>query len=187
MRRSGCGVKKIRLTGGEPLVRRGIVELCRQLRAIPGLQELCLTTNGSLLRSLAAPLREAGVDRLNISLDTLQPERFAEMTRLGQLSDVLEGICGGGGCRLSGPEIRHRSHRRFQRRRDSRFCEPDPGPSLGDPVHRADAHGALRRMGQILLPAGRHHFGADTGFTADRQPTAWPGGTGCPAHWAPWA
>ena len=86
------GVKKIRLTGGEPLVRRGIVELCRQLRAIPGLQELCLTTNGSLLRSLAAPLREAGVDRLNISLDTLRPERFAEMTRLGQLSDVREGI-----------------------------------------------------------------------------------------------
>ena len=72
------GVKKIRLTGGEPLVRRGIVELCRQLRAIPGLQELCLTTNGSLLRSLAAPLREAGVDRLNISLDT--PVSYTHLT-----------------------------------------------------------------------------------------------------------
>ncbi len=58
----GCGVRKIRLTGGEPLVRRGIVELCRQLRAIPGLRELCLTTNGSLLPDLAAPLRAAGVD-----------------------------------------------------------------------------------------------------------------------------
>lgn len=87
-----CGVKKIRLTGGEPLVRRGIVELCRQLRAIPGLEELCLTTNGSLLPQLAAPLREAGVDRLNISLDTLQPDRFAQMTRLGTLSDTLDGI-----------------------------------------------------------------------------------------------
>ena len=87
-----CGVRKIRLTGGEPLVRRGIVELCRQLRAIPDLRELCLTTNGSLLPDLAAPLRAAGVDRLNISLDTLRPERFAQMTRLGQLSDVLEGI-----------------------------------------------------------------------------------------------
>lgn len=87
-----CGVKKIRLTGGEPLVRRGIVELCRLLRAIPGLEELCLTTNGSLLPDLALPLREAGVDRLNISLDTLRPERFAQMTRLGQLSDVLSGI-----------------------------------------------------------------------------------------------
>lgn len=87
-----CGVKKIRLTGGEPLVRRGIVDLCRMLRAIPGLEELCLTTNGSLLSELAAPLRAAGVDRLNISLDTLRPERFAQMTRLGQLSDVLDGI-----------------------------------------------------------------------------------------------
>ena len=88
----GCGVKKIRLTGGEPLVRRGIVELCRRLRAIPGLQELCLTTNGSLLPELAAPLREAGVDRLNISMDTLRPDRFAAMTRLGTLSNVLAGI-----------------------------------------------------------------------------------------------
>ena len=86
------GVKKIRLTGGEPLVRRGILDICRGLRAIPGLEELCLTTNGSLLPSMAAPLREAGVDRLNISLDTLRPDRFREMTRLGTLSDVLEGI-----------------------------------------------------------------------------------------------
>ena len=86
------GVKKIRLTGGEPLVRRGIVEICRQLRTIPGLEELCLTTNGSLLPELAKPLREAGVVRLNISLDTLRPDRFAHMTRLGTLSDALEGI-----------------------------------------------------------------------------------------------
>ena len=86
------GITKIRLTGGEPLVRRGIVELCRMLRSIPGLRELCLTTNGSLLPELAAPLREAGVDRLNISLDTLRPERFAQMTRRGKFSDVLDGI-----------------------------------------------------------------------------------------------
>ena len=87
-----CGVKKIRLTGGEPLVRRGILDICRGLRAIPGMEELCLTTNGSRLPSMAVPLREAGVDRLNISLDTLRPDRFREMTRLGTLSDVLEGI-----------------------------------------------------------------------------------------------
>lgn len=86
------GVKKIRLTGGEPLVRRGIVELCRRLRTIPGLEELCLTTNGALLPQLAAPLREAGMDRLNISLDTLRADRFAEMTRLGRLSDTLAGM-----------------------------------------------------------------------------------------------
>ena len=87
-----CGVKKIRLTGGEPLVRRGILDICRGLRSIPGLEELCLTTNGSLLPSMAAPLRAAGVDRLNISLDTLRPDRFSDMTRFGTLSDVLAGI-----------------------------------------------------------------------------------------------
>ncbi|MEG1593640.1 MAG: radical SAM protein, partial [Oscillibacter sp.] len=65
-----CGVKKIRLTGGEPLVRRGILDICRGLSALPGLEELCLTTNGSLLTELAVPLREAGVNRLNISLDS---------------------------------------------------------------------------------------------------------------------
>ena len=87
-----CGVKKIRLTGGEPLVRRGLLELCRLLRAIPELEELCLTTNGALLSQLAQPLRDAGVDRLNISLDTLRPDRFASMTRLGRLEDVKDGI-----------------------------------------------------------------------------------------------
>lgn len=86
------GIRKIRLTGGEPLVRRGILEICRGLRAIPGLEELCLTTNGSLLPELAEPLRQAGVDRLNISLDTLRPERFREITRLGSLETVLAGI-----------------------------------------------------------------------------------------------
>ena len=89
---AACGVKKIRLTGGEPLVRRGLIELVRQLRAIPGVEELCLTTNGSLLPRLARPLRDAGLDRLNISLDTLRPDRFAAMTRLGTLRDVLDGI-----------------------------------------------------------------------------------------------
>ena len=87
-----CGVRKIRLTGGEPLVRRGLPDLCRMLRAIPGVEELCLTTNGSLLPAFAAPLREAGVDRLNISLDTLRPDRFAAMTRLGRLRDALNGV-----------------------------------------------------------------------------------------------
>lgn len=87
-----CGVRKIRITGGEPLVRQGILDICRTLRAIPELEELCLTTNGSLLPELAKPLRDAGVDRLNISLDTLKPERFREITRRGTLAEVLAGI-----------------------------------------------------------------------------------------------
>lgn len=87
-----CGVRKIRVTGGEPLVRRGIVGFCKMLKAIPGVEELCVTTNGSLLPSLAGPLRESGVDRLNISLDTLRGERFSRITRLGTLSDVKDGL-----------------------------------------------------------------------------------------------
>lgn len=86
------GVEKIRLTGGEPLVRRGITGLAEQLRAIEGLRELTLTTNGSLLGRYAKGLRAAGVDRLNISLDTLRPDRFRSITRVGTLSDVLDGM-----------------------------------------------------------------------------------------------
>lgn len=89
---AACGIQKVRLTGGEPLVRRGILEICRGIAAIPEITELCLTTNGSLLADLARPLREAGVARLNISIDTLRPDRFAAMTRTGALSQVLEGI-----------------------------------------------------------------------------------------------
>ena len=86
------GVTKIRITGGEPLVRRGIVELCARLRGIPGLRELAITTNGVLLDELAVPLKEAGVDRVNISLDTLDPEKFRALTRCGELEQVLRGI-----------------------------------------------------------------------------------------------
>lgn len=87
-----CGVKKIRLTGGEPLLRPGIVSLCRMLRCIEGLEELTLTTNGSFLPAMARDLKDAGVDRLNISVDTLRPERFAAITRRGQLADVERGL-----------------------------------------------------------------------------------------------
>lgn len=86
------GVKKIRLTGGEPLVRQGIVGLCERISALPGLRELVMTTNGSQLGKLAAPLFQAGVKRLNISLDSLEPERFKAITRTGDLAQVLDGI-----------------------------------------------------------------------------------------------
>lgn len=96
-----CGVEKIRLTGGEPLIRRGILDICRGLRAIPGLAELCLTTNGSHLETLAVPLRDAGVDRLNISLDTLRPDRFSAMTRSGHLEEPLAGLRAAAGAGFS--------------------------------------------------------------------------------------
>lgn len=86
------GVKKIRLTGGEPLVRRGLVELAGRITALPGLGELVLTTNGTRLAQFAEPLRAAGVRRINISLDSLKPERFRAITRVGELDPVLQGI-----------------------------------------------------------------------------------------------
>ena len=89
---AACGVTKVRITGGEPLVRRGVLDICTGIRAIPEIRELCLTTNGSRLAELAGPLRRAGVDRLNVSLDTLRPDRFAALTRGGRLQDVLDGI-----------------------------------------------------------------------------------------------
>ncbi|WP_129127553.1 GTP 3',8-cyclase MoaA [Geomonas oryzae] len=86
------GIEKIRVTGGEPLVRRGIVEFLGSLSSIPGLKELVLTTNGLLLEELALPLRQAGVARLNISLDSLRAETFARITRGADLYRVLAGI-----------------------------------------------------------------------------------------------
>lgn len=86
------GVKKIRITGGEPLVRNNVIWLFRELGGLQGLQELTLTTNGSQLTKLAQPLREAGVKRINISLDSLKADRFKELTRIGDLDKVLAGI-----------------------------------------------------------------------------------------------
>ncbi|HCC48113.1 MAG TPA: GTP 3',8-cyclase MoaA [Elusimicrobia bacterium] len=87
-----AGVKKIRLTGGEPLVRKNIVGLVKLLRAIPGLQELALTTNGLLLKDLAVPLREAGLNRVNISLDTLNPATFKLITGSEGLDAAWDGL-----------------------------------------------------------------------------------------------
>lgn len=86
------GFNKIRLTGGEPTVRAGIVELVRAIASTPGVDSLSMTTNGVLLSRLACPLKEAGLDRVNISVDTLSPERFKRLTRWGTLEDVWAGI-----------------------------------------------------------------------------------------------
>ena len=86
------GIRKIRITGGEPLVRSQLPALVRLLRQIPGIDELALTTNGVLLAEQAAALRQAGLDRLNISLDTLDPEKFQRLTRRDLLDRVLKGI-----------------------------------------------------------------------------------------------
>jgi len=86
------GIDRVRITGGEPLVRRGLVGFVRRLSRIPGLDDLSLTTNGTLLGANARALREAGLSRVNVSLDTLDEDRFRWLTRGGELAPVLEGI-----------------------------------------------------------------------------------------------
>lgn len=86
------GINKVRLTGGEPLVRKGIISLCRNIKAIDSGIELGITTNGSFLSTMANELKDAGVDRLNISLDSMHPETFSRITRGGDPGDVLCGI-----------------------------------------------------------------------------------------------
>ena len=89
----GChGVSKVRLTGGEPLVRKGIVEFVRSVRELGLINDLSMTTNGSLLSNMAHQLKAAGLDRVNISIDTLNPERFTRITGGGRLEDTLKGI-----------------------------------------------------------------------------------------------
>ncbi len=86
------GITKIRVTGGEPLVRKGITDLIADLNAIPGIEELSITTNGVLLKAAAPALREAGLKRINISLDTLDPQNYSKITRGGDINTVLAGI-----------------------------------------------------------------------------------------------
>jgi cyclic pyranopterin phosphate synthase len=89
---SRLGVSKIRITGGEPLVRRNICSLIRSLKAVSGIREVSLTTNGVLLSGLAGEIRSAGLDRINISLDSIDPERYRVITRTGDVRDALRGI-----------------------------------------------------------------------------------------------
>jgi GTP 3',8-cyclase len=86
------GFDKFRLTGGEPTVRLGVVNLVRQIAAVPGVNSLSMTTNGVLLKKLARPLKTAGLQRVNVSLDTLDAGRFNKITRRGKFNDVWEGI-----------------------------------------------------------------------------------------------
>ncbi len=89
---AALGITKVRITGGEPLVKKNILSICRRTAAVEGIREVCLTTNGILLPELAKPLKESGVKRLNLSLDTLNEEKYAYITRIGRLSDFRAGL-----------------------------------------------------------------------------------------------
>ncbi len=89
---ASLGVKKVRLTGGEPMLRRDLLEIVSGIRAVDGIEEITMTTNGQHLPGMSRPLKEAGLDRLNISIDSLRPERYAAITGGGSLDLVLRGI-----------------------------------------------------------------------------------------------
>src|SRR5688572_3708491 len=86
------GIRRFKLTGGEPTVRHNITDLVRMLRIVDGIEDLSLTTNGMLLEDLAGPMREAGLDRVTVSIDSLQADRFKRITRTGDLATVMRGL-----------------------------------------------------------------------------------------------
>jgi cyclic pyranopterin phosphate synthase len=88
----GFGINKVRITGGEPLVRKGVVDLVEMIASIPEITDLSMTTNGILLAKYAQDLKSAGLQRVNISLDTIDPDRYHGITRLGDVSQVMSGI-----------------------------------------------------------------------------------------------
>ena len=89
---ASLGITKLRITGGEPLVKKNILSICRRAAAVPGIREVCLTTNGIGLTTLAAPLRDAGVSRLNLSLDTLDAGKYTDITRTGRIEAFWDGF-----------------------------------------------------------------------------------------------
>jgi len=139
------GVHKIRLTGGEPLVRRNVVKLMADIAVLPGLRELVVTTNGSQLQRLAGDLKAAGVKRLNVSLDSLDAERFGKITRGGRLEQVLNGIeaaraVGFERIKINAVILKHRNHDEVvplvryaaERGMDISFIEEMPLGVIGD-------------------------------------------------------
>jgi cyclic pyranopterin phosphate synthase len=149
---SELGVTKLRITGGEPLVRRNVLWLFEQLGALPGIRDLTLTTNGTQLPKYAEALKAAGVTRINISLDSLKPERFRAITRKGELSQTLAGIdaaldAGFERVKINSVILKHRNHDevatlvRFalERGMDLSFIEEMPLGVIGD-HDRAEAY-----------------------------------------------
>ncbi|MES9929946.1 MAG: radical SAM protein, partial [Candidatus Thiodiazotropha sp. 6PDIVS] len=139
------GVNKIRITGGEPLTRRGIMQLFESLGELEGLKDLTLTTNGTLLSRYAKPLKDAGVTRINISLDTLQADRFHAMTRVGDINRTLAGIdaaleAGFQRLKINSVILKHRNHDEVldlvhfaeSRGMDISFIEEMPLGMIGD-------------------------------------------------------
>ncbi len=151
------GIDKVRLTGGEPLVRRNIPALVEKLAAIPGLKDIGLTTNGILLAPMAQALRDAGLERINISLDTMDAAKFERLTRRTGFEQVIEGILAAkeAGFRSGKDQCRRHARRDRRRCRSARPVCPNSWP--GAAFHRI--HAARRRPSlgaREGLVRGRH-------------------------------
>jgi cyclic pyranopterin phosphate synthase len=119
------GVSKVRITGGEPLVRKGITALVRMIADIEGIEDLSMTTNGTLLKQFAVELKAAGLQRVNVSLDTIDPVKFKTITRTGDINDVFEGIKAAKNAGLSPVKINcviKESKEEQEARAVTRFC-----------------------------------------------------------------
>ena len=162
------GVRRVRLTGGEPTVRRDLPALVAMLRRLPGIEDLALSTNGHLLADLAEPLRRAGVDRLNVSVDTLDPSRFARITRGGDLARVRAGIEAARAVGYSGIKINAVAVRGFNDDEIPEICayawERDMVPRFIEQMPMADGElfvpGAFMSAGEIRSAIAAAHPGA---------------------------
>ena len=157
------GVDRVRLTGGEPLVRRGVVDLVRRVARVSGVKDVAATTNGALLSELAGPLAAAGLRRVNVSLDSLRPERFARLTRRGDLDRVLAGIDAARAAGLAPLKL------------NAVIVRGQNDDELGELVRFAAAHDAVLRFIEYMplgsaAPRPGHGGG---GGGAEGGPTTW--------------
>ena len=170
---AGMGVERVRLTGGEPTLRRDLLEVVRDVAATPGIREIALTTNGHLLERLARPLREAGVARLNVSLDTLRPERLARLSgRAASLPRIVAGLeaagrAGFASLKLNAVVLRGVNEDElaelalFGWRHGAivRFIELMPFGAEGQPVATSEVKDILRAQGVRLHPDATRGWG----------------------------
>ena len=167
---AGMGIRSIRLTGGEPLVRLGVVDLVRDIANVPGIENISMTTNGVLLPRMADDLKAAGLSRVNISLDTLDSDQFRQITRRGELQQTLDGIdaaleAGFNPVKINAVAVRS-LHQDYLK-----FAEALHRPAPARALHRVHARGRKLRHGRmrlgqagrrVLRGAVRHHQRAGT-------------------------
>ncbi len=169
---AGLGIRRVRLTGGEPTLRKDLLDIVRDVRATPGIEEIALTTNGHLLGTLAAPLRAAGVSRLNVSLDTLDPERLHRISgRAATLDRIVSGIAAAGAAGfasvklnvvvvggMNDGELGDLVRFAWRSRATPRFIELMPfGP--GRPVPTVEVKRLLEAQGIALAPDATRGWG----------------------------